>query len=201
MLGKTIGPPQAGGPWPVLIGPPSVCLLHSLPCFPMGSQHPPLRIASAQARVLSFPMADGTRGNASNHALEPGPPAMPRLPSCCPQHSPCSVSSQNQHVLGPPPASCFQQHSHHFQHHHHHHSPHAGVPLSPPFSDSSCPVDRPPPVPAPGGPSSSAGTAFHDQASWEGGPLARSLWLAVSFRCSGQPLASIFQAGIRCSPP
>ncbi|KAM6426528.1 E3 ubiquitin-protein ligase Arkadia isoform 2-T5 [Liasis olivaceus] len=107
---------------------------------------------------------DDVRGNASNHALESGPPAMPRLPSCCPQHSPCSGSSQNHHVLGPPHASCFQQHSHHFQHHHHHHSPHAGVPLSPPFSESSCPVDRPPPVPVPGGPSSSAGTAFHDQA-------------------------------------
>ncbi|XP_015742915.1 E3 ubiquitin-protein ligase Arkadia [Python bivittatus] len=106
---------------------------------------------------------DDVRGNASSHALESGPPAMPRLPSCCPQHSPCSGSSQNHHVLGPPHASCFQQHSHHFQHHHHHHSPHAGVPLSPPFSESSCPVDRPPPVPVPGGPSSSAGTAFHDQ--------------------------------------
>ncbi|XP_063170516.1 E3 ubiquitin-protein ligase Arkadia [Candoia aspera] len=107
--------------------------------------------------------ADDARGNASSRTLEPSPPAMPRLPSCCPQHSPCGGSSQNHHALGPPHASCFQQHGHHFQHHHHHHSPHTGVPLSPPFGESGCPVDRPPPVPAPGGPSSSAGTAFHDQ--------------------------------------
>lgn len=155
----------------------------------MGSHHPHLRIATAPARLLSFPMADDTRGNSSNHTLEPGPPAMPRLPSCCPQHSPCSVSSQNQHILVPPHASCFQQHGHHFQHHHHHHSPHTGVPLSPPFSDSSCPVDRPPLVPAPGGPSSSTGTAFHDQASWDSSPSAGQLWPGVSFGRSGPSLS------------
>ncbi|KAM3828260.1 E3 ubiquitin-protein ligase Arkadia isoform 2-T2 [Vipera latastei] len=124
-------------------------------------QPEPSALLSNSSSAAGISTGESTRGNASNHTLEPGPPAMPRLPSCCPQHSPCSVSSQNQHALGPPPASCFQQHSHHF--HHHHHSPHAGVPLSPPFSDSSCPVDRPPPVLAPGGASSSAGTAFHDQ--------------------------------------
>ncbi|XP_034265197.1 E3 ubiquitin-protein ligase Arkadia isoform X6 [Pantherophis guttatus] len=132
-----------------------------------GSQPPlqpePSALLSNSGSTAGNSTGDDARGNASNHTLEPGPPAMPRLPSCCPQHSPCSVSSQNQHVLVPPHASCFQQHGHHFQHHHHHHSPHTGVPLSPPFSDSSCPVDRPPLVPAPGGPSSSTGTAFHDQ--------------------------------------
>ncbi|XP_070618991.1 LOW QUALITY PROTEIN: E3 ubiquitin-protein ligase Arkadia [Erythrolamprus reginae] len=103
---------------------------------------------------------DEARGAAANQALEAGPPAMPRLPSCCPQHSPCSASSaQGPHVLGPPHAGCFQPHGHHF--HHHHPSPHAGLPLSPPFSDSGCPVDRPAPIPVPGGPST--GTAFHDQ--------------------------------------
>ncbi|XP_058011873.1 E3 ubiquitin-protein ligase Arkadia isoform X5 [Ahaetulla prasina] len=132
------------------------------------SSQPPLQpepsaLLSNSGSAAGNSTGDDARGTSSNHTLEPGPPAMPRLPSCCPQHSPCSVSSQNQHVLVPPHASCFQQHSHHFQHHHHHHSPHAGVPLSPPFSDSSCPVDRPPLVPAPGGPSSSTGTAFHDQ--------------------------------------
>ncbi|XP_044294531.1 E3 ubiquitin-protein ligase Arkadia isoform X1 [Varanus komodoensis] len=107
---------------------------------------------------------DDTRGNASNAALEPGPPAMPRLPSCCPQHSPCGGAPQSHHVPGHPHAGCFQQHSHHFQHHqHHHHAPHTGVPLSPSFSESSCPVERPPPVPAPGGPSSSSGATYHDQ--------------------------------------
>ncbi|XP_042327308.1 E3 ubiquitin-protein ligase Arkadia isoform X2 [Sceloporus undulatus] len=113
---------------------------------------------------------DDARGNTSSTTLESGPPAMPRLPSCCPQHSPCNgsnggTSSQNLHVLGHPHASCFQQHGHHFQHHHHHHhNPHTSVPLSPSFSESSCPVERPPPMPAPGAPSSSSGSTYHDQA-------------------------------------
>nr|XP_028561575.1 E3 ubiquitin-protein ligase Arkadia isoform X2 [Podarcis muralis] len=108
------------------------------------------------------PAGDDSRGNTSSTTLESGPPAMPRLPSCCPQHSPCGGSSQNHHILGHPHASCFQQHSHHF-HHHHHHNPHASVPLSPSFSESSCPVERPPPVPAPAGSSSSSGTTYHEQ--------------------------------------
>ncbi|XP_064932070.1 E3 ubiquitin-protein ligase Arkadia isoform X6 [Columba livia] len=107
---------------------------------------------------------DEIRRTASNTTLEAGPPAMPRLPSCCPQHSPCGGPSQTHHALGHPHASCFQQHGHHFQHHHHHHhNPHPAVPLSPSFSDSSCPVERPPPVPAPCGASSSSGTSYHDQ--------------------------------------
>ncbi|NXW01705.1 RN111 ligase, partial [Fregetta grallaria] len=108
---------------------------------------------------------DDIRRTASNTTLETGPPAMPRLPSCCPQHSPCGGPSQTHHALGHPHTSCFQQHGHHFQHHHHHHhNPHPAVPLSPSFSDSSCPVERPPPVPAPCGASSSSGTSYHDQA-------------------------------------
>uniref|UniRef100_A0A8C4XV84 Ring finger protein 111 n=1 Tax=Falco tinnunculus TaxID=100819 RepID=A0A8C4XV84_FALTI len=107
---------------------------------------------------------DDVRRTASNTTLETGPPAMPRLPSCCPQHSPCGGPSQTHHALGHPHTSCFQQHGHHFQHHHHHHhNPHPAVPLSPSFSDSSCPVERPPPVPAPCGASSSSGTSYHDQ--------------------------------------
>ncbi|XP_061203493.1 E3 ubiquitin-protein ligase Arkadia isoform X4 [Neopsephotus bourkii] len=107
---------------------------------------------------------DDIRRAASNTTLETGPPAMPRLPSCCPQHSPCGGPSQTHHALGHPHTSCFQQHGHHFQHHHHHHhNPHPAVPLSPSFSDSSCPVERPPPVPAPCGASSSSGTSYHDQ--------------------------------------
>ncbi|XP_019389018.1 PREDICTED: E3 ubiquitin-protein ligase Arkadia isoform X5 [Crocodylus porosus] len=107
---------------------------------------------------------DDVRRTASSTTLETGPPAMPRLPSCCPQHSPCGGSSQNHHALGHPHTSCFQQHGHHFQHHHHHHhNPHPTVPLSPSFSDTSCPVERPPPVPAPCGASSSSGASYHDQ--------------------------------------
>nr|XP_033776103.1 E3 ubiquitin-protein ligase Arkadia isoform X3 [Geotrypetes seraphini] len=108
--------------------------------------------------------ADDVRRTGSSAAVENGPPAMPRLPSCCPQHSSCGGSSQS-HVLGHPHANCFQQHSHHFQHHHHHHhhTPHPTVALSPPFSDSNCPVERPPPVPAPCGASNSSVTSYHDQ--------------------------------------
>ncbi|XP_053933394.1 E3 ubiquitin-protein ligase Arkadia isoform X1 [Cuculus canorus] len=107
---------------------------------------------------------DDMRRTASNTTLESGPPAMPRLPSCCPQHSPCGGPSQPHHALGHPHTSCFQQHGHHFQHHHHHHhNPHPAVALSPSFTDSSCPVERPPPVPAPCGASSSSGTSYHDQ--------------------------------------
>ncbi|XP_051484442.1 E3 ubiquitin-protein ligase Arkadia isoform X3 [Apus apus] len=110
------------------------------------------------------PAGDDVRRTASNTTLETSPPAMPRLPSCCPQHSPCGGPSQTHHALGHPHTSCFQQHNHHFQHHHHHHhNPHPAVPLSPSFSDSSCPVERPPPVPAPCGASSSSGTSYHDQ--------------------------------------
>ncbi|KAM6257760.1 E3 ubiquitin-protein ligase Arkadia isoform 4-T6 [Porphyrio hochstetteri] len=108
---------------------------------------------------------DDTRRTASNTTLETGPQAMPRLPSCCPQHSPCGGPSQTHHALGHPHTSCFQQHGHHFQHHHHHHhNPHPAVPLSPSFSDASCPVERPPAVPATCGASSSSGTSYHDQA-------------------------------------
>ncbi|XP_053128999.1 E3 ubiquitin-protein ligase Arkadia isoform X1 [Hemicordylus capensis] len=121
-------------------------------------------VVLANSGTAGSSAGDDARGNPSSTTLEPGPPALPRLPSCCPQHSPCGGSSQNHHVLGHPHASCFQQHSHHFQHHHHHHhNPHASVPLSPPFSDAGCPVERPPPVLAPGGPSSSSSTTYHDQ--------------------------------------
>nr|XP_013812626.1 PREDICTED: E3 ubiquitin-protein ligase Arkadia isoform X2 [Apteryx mantelli mantelli] len=135
----------------------------------VSSSQPP---SSAPETLTSLPNSstagtsagDDIRRTASNTTLETGPPAMPRLPSCCPQHSPCGGPSQNHHALGHPHTSCFQQHSHHFQHHHHHHhNPHPAVPLSPSFSDSSCPVERPPPVPAPCGASSSSGTGYHDQ--------------------------------------
>ncbi|KAM9062147.1 E3 ubiquitin-protein ligase Arkadia isoform X1 [Sarcophilus harrisii] len=107
---------------------------------------------------------DDIRRTTSSAVMETGPPAMPRLPSCCPQHSPCGGSSQNLHGLGHPHTSCFQQHGHHFQHHHHHHhTPHPAVPISPSFSEPSCPVERPPQVQAPCGASSSSATSYHDQ--------------------------------------
>lgn len=108
---------------------------------------------------------DDSRRTSSSAVTETGPPAMPRLPSCCPQHSPCGGSSQNHHALGHPHTSCFQQHGHHFQHHHHHHhTPHPPVPVSPSFSDPTCPGERPPQqVQAPCGANSSSGTSYHDQ--------------------------------------
>lgn len=112
-------------------------------------------------------IGDDSRRTASSSVTETGPPAMPRLPSCCPQHSPCGGSSQNHHALGHPHTSCFQQHGHHFQHHHHHHhTPHPAVPVSPSFADPTCPVERPPQVQAPCGTNSSSGTSYHDQV-WE----------------------------------
>ncbi|KAM6059733.1 E3 ubiquitin-protein ligase Arkadia isoform 4-T5 [Theristicus caerulescens] len=129
---------------------------------------------------------DDTRRTASNTTLETGPPAMPRLPSCCPQHSPCGGPSQTHHALGHPHTSCFQQHGHHFQHHHHHHhNPHPAVPLSPSFSDSSCPVERPPPVPAPCGASSSSGTSYHDQNCLKKDGLFTQQALPVDLSSSG----------------
>ncbi|XP_018106566.1 E3 ubiquitin-protein ligase arkadia-C isoform X2 [Xenopus laevis] len=109
-------------------------------------------------------IADDSRTSTSGTNADGGPPAMPRLPSCCPQHSPCGGSSQN-HVLGHPHSSCFQPHSHHFphhHHHHHHHSSHPGVPLSPSFRDSHCPVERNAAVPPPCGATSGSGSTYHD---------------------------------------
>ncbi|XP_077174051.1 E3 ubiquitin-protein ligase Arkadia isoform X4 [Paroedura picta] len=127
----------------------------------------PLVPLASSSAAGSSPGDDSRGGNPSSSTLDPGPPALPRLPSCCPQHSPCGGgSSQGHPVLGHPPAGCFPQPGPHFQPHHHHHhhhpSPHASVPLSPPFSESSCPAERPL-APAPSGPSGSASTAYHDQ--------------------------------------
>ncbi|XP_067104749.1 E3 ubiquitin-protein ligase Arkadia isoform X2 [Osmerus mordax] len=102
-----------------------------------------------------------------------GGTAMPRLPSCCPQHSPCSGPSQAHVSLGHPHSSCLQAtsqqqgsqhgHAHHFHHHHHHPPP---PPPSLPFPEPSCPLERPTALPAPcGGVSSSSGNGnqYHDQ--------------------------------------
>ncbi|XP_050970819.1 E3 ubiquitin-protein ligase Arkadia isoform X1 [Labeo rohita] len=104
---------------------------------------------------------------------ENGGVAMPRLPSCCPQHSPCSGPSSGHLSMGHTHSGCMQGgttqqsgpqqsgshgHSHHF-HHHHHTNP---VPSSLAFPESSCPLERPTAIPAPcGGVSSS--NQYHDQ--------------------------------------
>uniref|UniRef100_A0A8C5KGR6 E3 ubiquitin-protein ligase Arkadia n=1 Tax=Jaculus jaculus TaxID=51337 RepID=A0A8C5KGR6_JACJA len=128
------------------------------PAVPEGAAAP------ARSGAAAASTGDDSRRTVSSAVAEAGPPAMPRLPSCCPQHSPCGGSAQTHHTLGHPHSSCFQQHSHHFQHHHHHHhTPHPAVPVSPSFSDLPCPVERPPQVQAPCGANSSAGSSYHDQ--------------------------------------
>ncbi|CAJ0938120.1 unnamed protein product [Ranitomeya imitator] len=107
---------------------------------------------------------DDTRRTTGTTA-DGGPPAMPRLPSCCPEHSPCGGSSQNPHVLGHTHSSCYPTHSHHFPHHHHHHhhlGSHPSVPLSPSFTDAHCPVERNAPVPPPCGAAGGSSSSYHD---------------------------------------
>ncbi|XP_066510427.1 E3 ubiquitin-protein ligase Arkadia-like isoform X2 [Hoplias malabaricus] len=111
---------------------------------------------------------DGRRGPSN----EGGGVAMPRLPSCCPQHSPCSGPSSGHVSLGHSHSGCLQpgpqqptaqhshNHSHHFHHHHHHTGP---TPSSLAFPEPSCPLERPTAVPAPCGAVSSSGGQYHDQ--------------------------------------
>ncbi|KAI1904344.1 hypothetical protein AGOR_G00004690 [Albula goreensis] len=113
---------------------------------------------------------DARRGSLATSG-ESGGTAMPRLPSCCPQHSPCSGPSPGHLPLSHAHSSCMQapppqqagpqhSHAHHFHHHHHH------VPPPPPslsFSEPSCPLERPTAVPAPCGGVSSTSNQYHDQ--------------------------------------
>ncbi|XP_055755620.1 E3 ubiquitin-protein ligase Arkadia-like isoform X1 [Salvelinus fontinalis] len=118
---------------------------------------------------------DESRQGSSGVAGESGGAAMPRLPSCCPQHSPCGGPSPGHMTLGH--SSCLQaqpsqqpgsqqhSHAHHF-HHHHHHMPQHPPPPTLPFPEPSCPLERPTALPAPcrgGGISSSSSTQYHDQ--------------------------------------
>uniref|UniRef100_A0A3Q3GUU4 RING-type E3 ubiquitin transferase n=1 Tax=Labrus bergylta TaxID=56723 RepID=A0A3Q3GUU4_9LABR len=75
--------------------------------------------------------------------------AMPRLPSCCQQHSPCGGPSPGHVSLSHSHSSCLQAHSsaHHFIHHVHHPAPQPPGTL--PFQEPSCPVERPTALPAP----------------------------------------------------
>ncbi|XP_045074323.1 LOW QUALITY PROTEIN: E3 ubiquitin-protein ligase Arkadia [Coregonus clupeaformis] len=118
---------------------------------------------------------DESRRGSSGVAGESGGTAMPRLPSCCPQHSPCggpspghmtmSHSSCLQAQPSQQPGSQQHNHAHHF-HHHHHHAPQHPPPPTLPFPEPSCPLERPTALPAPcrgGGVSSSSSTQYHDQ--------------------------------------
>jgi len=103
---------------------------------------------------------------------------MPRLPSCCQQHSPCGGPSPGHLSLSHSHSSCLQasssqqtsgsQHSHSTTHHflHHVHHPAPQPPGTVPFQEPSCPVERPTALPAPGSSNNSGSSNaahYHDQ--------------------------------------
>ncbi|KAJ8249171.1 hypothetical protein GJAV_G00231930 [Gymnothorax javanicus] len=112
---------------------------------------------------------DEARRGTAGTSVEGGAVAMPRLPSCCPQHSPCAGPSSGHHghahsscMQAPPPQPALPQHSHaHHFHHHHHHPPPAPPPLS--FPDSSCPLERPTAAPPACTGVSGPSSQYHDQ--------------------------------------
>ncbi|XP_061078543.1 E3 ubiquitin-protein ligase Arkadia isoform X2 [Conger conger] len=146
-----VGPgPRASGPAPV-------------PDSTVGVQAPSSTAGSAAG--------DDARRGTLGPSGESGGTAMPRLPSCCPQHSPCAGPSPGHLPLGhahsscmqaPPPQQALPQHGHaHHFHHHHHHPPPPPPPLS--FPETSCPLERPTAVPPPCGGVSSTSNQYHDQ--------------------------------------
>ncbi|XP_014909354.1 E3 ubiquitin-protein ligase Arkadia isoform X2 [Poecilia latipinna] len=133
--------------------------------------------ASGSARTAA---EDDNRPGLSGTGGENSGTAMPRLPSCCQQHSPCSGPSPGHMSLNHPHSSCLQasssqqtagsQHSHSNTHHfvHHIHHPAPQPPGTLPFQEPSCPVERPSALPAPcagvgNSSSSSNGSHYHDQ--------------------------------------
>lgn len=145
--------------------------------------------------------ADDIRPSLSATAGENGGAAMPRLPSCCQQHSPCGRPSPGHLAQSHSHSSCLQASSsqqtssshhghghghghgsaHHFLHHVHHPTPQPPGTL--PFQESSCAVERPTALPAPcagvgssnNGSSSSSSAHYHDQVT-----TSNSLLRAVS---------------------
>ncbi|XP_069768072.1 E3 ubiquitin-protein ligase Arkadia isoform X5 [Narcine bancroftii] len=118
----------------------------------------PLRQSTAEVVDLTVDEDDDVRRVGLSTVPEAGPGAMPRLPSCCPQHSPCGGSLQGHNSLGHPHPSCLHQHSHQFQHHPGAHS--TVPPAMPSFPESNCPLERPAVVPAPCGANGNAGGLY-----------------------------------------
>ncbi|KAK0141967.1 E3 ubiquitin-protein ligase Arkadia [Merluccius polli] len=124
---------------------------------------------------------EGRRGLSSTVGEGGGGAAMPRLPSCCQQHSPCGgpasahLSLSHSHHSSCSQASSSQQAggsqhghgpAHHFLHHLHHPTPQPAGSLG--FQEPSCPVERPTPLPAPcAGANHNSGAGgtghYHDQ--------------------------------------
>lgn len=124
---------------------------------------------------------DDSRLGLSGAAGDNGGTTLPRLPSCCQQHSPCGGPSPGHLSLSHSHSSCLQassqqvsssQHGHGSPHHflHHVHHPAPQHPGTLPFQEPSCPIERPSALPAPcagvgsSNSSSSSNTAhYHDQ--------------------------------------
>ncbi|XP_077447605.1 E3 ubiquitin-protein ligase Arkadia isoform X4 [Stigmatopora argus] len=139
------------------------------------SMHTPRPSASTRTAAEADERRPGLSGPAENAGT-----AMPRLPSCCQQHSPCGRPSPGHLSLSHTHSSCMQassaqangsQHGHGNAHHFvlHVHHPTPQPPGTLPFQESSCAVDRPNALPAPCGVSGGAGAGgnnaahFHDQ--------------------------------------
>ncbi|XP_077570022.1 E3 ubiquitin-protein ligase Arkadia isoform X3 [Stigmatopora nigra] len=140
------------------------------------SMHTPRPSASTRTAAEADERRPGLSGPAENAGT-----AMPRLPSCCQQHSPCGRPSPGHLSLSHSHSSCMQassaqangssQHGHGNAHHFvlHVHHPTPQPPGTLPFQESSCAVDRPNALPAPCGVSGGAGAGgnnaahFHDQ--------------------------------------
>uniref|UniRef100_A0A3P9M158 RING-type E3 ubiquitin transferase n=1 Tax=Oryzias latipes TaxID=8090 RepID=A0A3P9M158_ORYLA len=122
---------------------------------------------------------DDSRASLSGAAGDNTGTAMPRLPSCCQQHSSCGGGPSPAHLsLSHAHPSCLQasssqqsssQHTHNSAHHFHHHVHHPAPqpPGTVPFIDPSCPVERPGALPAPcagiGSNSGNNAVHYHDQ--------------------------------------
>ncbi|XP_037104102.1 E3 ubiquitin-protein ligase Arkadia isoform X3 [Syngnathus acus] len=103
--------------------------------------------------------ADDSRSGLSGSAGDTTGTAMPRLPSCCQQHSPCGRPSPGHLSLSHSHSSCMQasssqangsQHGHGNAHHFvlHVHHPTPQPPGTLPFQEPSCAVERPSALPA-----------------------------------------------------
>lgn len=142
--------------------------------------------------------SDDSRLGLSGAAGDNGGTTLPRLPSCCQQHSPCGGPSPGHLSLSHSHSSCLQassqqvsssQHGHGSPHHflHHVHHPAPQHPGTLPFQEPSCPIERPSALPAPcagvgsSNSSSSSNTAhYHDQVL---GLLLHVQFVLVSFSC------------------
>ncbi|XP_048886020.1 E3 ubiquitin-protein ligase Arkadia isoform X2 [Brienomyrus brachyistius] len=133
--------------------------------------------------------------------------AMPRLPSCCPQHSPCAGPSSGHLPLSHAHSSCMQapptqqptpQHGHgqHFHHHHHHHHGAPAPPSAPqlPFPEPGCPLERSSAGPGPCIGVSSTSGQYHDQT------LPVDLSSSSSMRTGGVTSAAGFHAASAFDP-